>query len=61
MRRIGFYGRDDFGISDMTEEKFYGLIESKKIIIKDSSKAKVPPVSSKGVQISLHIMTLNMD
>ena len=47
MRRIGFYGRDDFGISDMTEEKFYGLIESKKIIIKDSSKAKVPPVSSK--------------
>ena len=31
MRRIGFYGRDDFGISDMTEEKFYGLIESKKI------------------------------
>ena len=47
MRRIGFYGRADFGISDMTEEKFYRLIESKKIIIKDSSKAKVPPVSSK--------------
>lgn len=47
MRRIGFYGRDDFGIFDMTEEKFYRLIESKKIIIKDSSKAKVPPVSSK--------------
>ena len=23
MRRIGFYGRDDFGIFDMTEEKFY--------------------------------------
>ena len=22
MRRIGFYGRADFGISDMTEEKF---------------------------------------
>ena len=34
MRRIGFYGRDDFGIFDMTEEKFYRLIESKKIIIK---------------------------
>lgn len=47
MRRIGFYGRDDFGIFDMTEEKFYRLIESKKIIIKDSSKAKVSPVSSK--------------
>ena len=46
MRRIGFYGRADFGISDMTEEKFYRLIESKKIIIKDSSKAKVPSVSS---------------
>ena len=47
MRRIGFYGKDDFGVYDMTEEKFYRLIESKKIIIKDSSKAKVPPVSSK--------------
>ena len=47
MRRIGFYGQDDFGISDMTEEKFYRLIESEKIIISDSSTAKVPPVSSK--------------
>ena len=47
MRRIGFYGRDDFGIFDMTEEEFYRLIESKKIIIKDSGKAKVSPVSSK--------------
>ena len=47
MRRIGFYGRDDFGIFDMTEEKFYRLIESKKIIIKDSSKAKVSPVLSR--------------
>ena len=47
MRRIGFYGRADFGISDMTEEKFYRLIESKKIIIKDSSKAKVSPVLSR--------------
>ena len=37
MRRIGFYGKDDFGVYDMTEEKFYRLIESKKIIIKDSS------------------------
>ena len=46
MRRIGFYGKDDFGVYDMTEEKFYRLIESKKIIIKDSSKAKVPSVSS---------------
>lgn len=47
MRSLGFYGRDDFGIFDMTEEKFYRLIESKKIIIKDSGKAKVSPVSSK--------------
>ena len=48
MRSLGFYGRDDFGIFDMTEEKFYRLIESKKIIIKDGrSKAKVSPVSSK--------------
>lgn len=47
MRSIGFYGRDDFGIIDMTEEKFYRLIESKKIIIKDSSKVKVPTISSK--------------
>ena len=48
MRSLGFYGRDDFGIFDMTEEKFHRLIESKKIIIKDGhSKAKVPPVSSK--------------
>ena len=46
MRNIGFYGKDDFGVYDMTEEKFYRLIESKKIIIKDSSKAKVSPISS---------------
>ena len=53
MRRIGFYGQDDFGISDMTEEKFYRLIESEKIIISDGSTAKVPPVPSKREEISL--------
>ena len=37
MRNIGFYGKDDFGVYDMTEEKFYRLIESKKIIILNSA------------------------
>lgn len=46
MRRIGFYGRDDFGIVDMTEEKFYSLIKSGIITINNSGTAKVPPVSS---------------
>ena len=46
MRRIGFYGRDDFGIFDMTEEKFYSLIKSGIITINNSGTAKVPPVSS---------------
>lgn len=31
MRAIGFYGRDDFGIVDMTVEKFEGLIKNKDI------------------------------
>ena len=36
MRAIGFYGRDDFGINDMTIEKFEGLIKSGRIkIVKD--------------------------
>lgn len=46
MRSIGFYGKDDFGVYDMTEEKFYNLIDTGKIAIKDSNTAKVPPVSS---------------
>lgn len=33
MRNIGFYGRDDFGIIDMTIEKFEGLIKTEKIKI----------------------------
>lgn len=33
MRDIGFYGRDDFGITNMTVEKFNGLIQDKKIKI----------------------------
>ena len=47
MRRIGFYGGDDFGVNDMTEEKFYSLIKSGIITINNSGTAKVPPVSSK--------------
>ena len=46
MRSIGFYGKDDLGVSNMTEEKFYNLIDNGKITIKDSNTAKVPPVSS---------------
>ena len=46
MRSIGFYGKDDFGVYDMTEEKFYSLIKSEIITINDTSTAKVPPVSS---------------
>lgn len=38
MRRIGFYGGDDFGISDMTVEKFEGLIQSKRITIGDAKQ-----------------------
>ena len=35
MRKLGFYGGDDFGIKDMTIEKFEKLIEDEKIKIKD--------------------------
>ena len=35
MRAIGFYGRDDFGIVDMTVEKFDKLIADERIIVKD--------------------------
>lgn len=38
MRTIGFYGRDDFGIRDMTIEKFEGLIKDKQITIIDTKK-----------------------
>lgn len=34
MRDIGFYGGDDFGIKDMTLEKFNKLITDKRIKIK---------------------------
>lgn len=33
MRKIGFYGRDDFGITDMSVEKFDNLIASGEIKI----------------------------
>ena len=35
MRRIGFYGGDDFGIIDMTVDKFDELIRTKRIMIND--------------------------
>lgn len=38
MRAIGFYGGDDFGIVDMTVEKFDKLIADKRIIIKEDKK-----------------------
>ena len=38
MRAIGSYGRDDFGINDMTIEKFEGLIKNKRITIIDAKK-----------------------
>ncbi len=34
MRNIGFYGGDDFGIKDMTLEKFNKLITDNRIKIK---------------------------
>ena len=38
MRAIGFYGRDNFGIVDMTIEKFEDLIENNQITIIDAEK-----------------------
>lgn len=43
MRRIGFYGQDDFGVFDMTEEKFYKLIESGKIKVSEGGAAITSP------------------
>lgn len=43
MRRIGFYGQDDFGVFDMTEEKFYKLIESGRIKVSDVGATITPP------------------
>ena len=37
MRKIGFYGRDNFGITNMTVDKFNGLISSGDIIVVDKS------------------------
>ena len=37
MRRLGFYGRDDYGVSNMTIDKFHGLIQSGKIKITDAN------------------------
>ena len=32
MRKIGFYGQDDFGVTDMTLEKFQQLIDNETIM-----------------------------
>ena len=42
MRRLGFYGFDDFGVVDMTEEKFYKLIESGRIKVSDGETSVSP-------------------
>lgn len=44
MRKIGFYGQDDFGIFDMTEEKFIRLIESGRIKVSDGSRAIIQAI-----------------
>ena len=44
MRGMGFYGRDDFGIIDMTEEKFYELIDSRVIMVSDDDDVITPIV-----------------
>lgn len=46
MRRIGFYGQDDFGIFDMTEDKFIELIKSGIIRVSDGSVAINPIIQS---------------
>lgn len=47
MRKIGFYG-SDFGIIDMTVDKFHGLIESGRIKISDSVQAGAPQSENSG-------------
>lgn len=37
MRDLGFYGGDDFGVINMTIEKFHQLIENKVIIVTDNT------------------------
>ena len=39
MRKLGFYGGDDFGVKDMTIEKFRELIKDGRIrVIEDNQK-----------------------
>lgn len=53
MRTIGFYGRDDFGINDMTIEKFESLISNGRIkIIQDETVIPHDNIK-KQIQISL--------
>lgn len=37
MRKLGFYGRDDWGIIDCTEKDLIQLISNGKITVKDAS------------------------
>ena len=56
MRSLGFYGFDDFGIVDMTEEKFYKLIESGRIKVSDS-KTSVSPTAQHTPQTAPKVST----
>jgi hypoxanthine-DNA glycosylase len=59
MRSLGFYGRDDYGIVDMTIEKFRKLIESGRIKVTDAeqscSKSAVVVEQNKNVVVNQHM------
>ena len=62
MRNLGFYG-SDYGISDMTIDKFHRLIANGEIQVSDDKpfanqstvavKTKIPPMSSKQMKTGL--------
>ena len=58
MRNLGFYG-SDYGVKDMTIEKFHGLIESGQIKVLDAgqviSKPAVKSVICKNAERSLSL------
>ena len=61
MRSIGFYGKDDFGVSNMTEEKFYNLIDTGKSLSRIVTRQRFRPFRPIGRQMPLQIITLKMD
>ncbi len=50
MRKIGFYGQDDFGVTDMTLEKFQQLIDNKTIQIITPKNSEI--ISKKHIKIT---------